>query len=359
MEGVPLVSLILCTTVEVSDDYQLGQQLAQLIAVQGEEGLINGRIISQIQDHLAADTSLLTPLRDLLQRPAFRMLFSSERRSQSLGARDALLQDLAQTYSPTLIARLDRLVNGCLGLADVAAAQQIYTTESASHYSAQAPLQQPTDQHQPTSYQPQYIQIPQPVHVVQPSSNGATTVLIALISVLGGALIVGIIGAILLNNSSVKLPNRSQPIQSSKQESTVNSNPPQNIEVPPEKSSAQGQLWASAGEYKFGHAPDQQYPSSCGFSTTDANGQMVINKSSMEFWACRDEGGSADGGYGVSWSDGKRTNYTFGDNNQGKIIGTNGQSYPMTWSNDSHNGDNIIVIQHQDGAVSWIPGHVN
>jgi hypothetical protein len=30
----------------------------------------------------------------------------------------------------------------------------------------------------------------------------------------------------------------------------------------------------------------------------------------------------------------------------------------MRWSNDSHRGQDIVVINHQDGAISWIPGHI-
>jgi hypothetical protein len=31
----------------------------------------------------------------------------------------------------------------------------------------------------------------------------------------------------------------------------------------------------------------------------------------------------------------------------------------MTWRNDTHDGTKIIVISHQDGATTWIPGNVN
>jgi hypothetical protein len=31
----------------------------------------------------------------------------------------------------------------------------------------------------------------------------------------------------------------------------------------------------------------------------------------------------------------------------------------MTWRNDSHRGQPIIEISHQDGATTWIPGNVD
>ena len=58
------------------------------------------------------------------------------------------------------------------------------------------------------------------------------------------------------------------------------------------------------------------------------------------------------------WVDGKQTTYTFRDDGSGAVVGTNGSTFAMSWRNDSHQGSNIIVINHQDGATTWIPGHV-
>ena len=76
-------------------DYQLGQRIGSLIASQGGSTFVANPILSQVQDLLGADTTLLVPMRDLLQRPAFRSLFGGEGPSVQLGRRDALLTDLA------------------------------------------------------------------------------------------------------------------------------------------------------------------------------------------------------------------------------------------------------------------------
>ena len=100
-------------------------------------------------------------------------------------------------------------------------------------------------------------------------------------------------------------------------------------------------------------------PNTCAFSQSDARGETILTDTSqLEFWACRDEGGNTDSGYAVTWSDGKRTVYQFNSSDSGMVVGTNGEGFPMRWRNDTHNGQQIIVITHQNGAISWIPGHV-
>ena len=117
--------------------------------------------------------------------------------------------------------------------------------------------------------------------------------------------------------------------------------------------------WGSSSEYKFGQIPGGDYPDSCAFSRTDSAGRTTTDKSAVEYWACRDNGGNDSDGYTVSWSDGKTTRYMFGPEGDGSVVGTNGTTYPMTWRNDTHDGTKIIVISHQDGATTWIPGNVN
>jgi hypothetical protein len=117
--------------------------------------------------------------------------------------------------------------------------------------------------------------------------------------------------------------------------------------------------WGPASVYKFGRIPDSTYPDSCAFSQTDSAGQTIVNRSDVDYWACKDEGGNPTDGFSVSWVDGKRTKYTFGPDGAGLVIGTNGVTHPISWRNDSRNGSNVIVISHSDGATSWIPGRVN
>jgi len=117
--------------------------------------------------------------------------------------------------------------------------------------------------------------------------------------------------------------------------------------------------WGCADSYKFGRIPDNEYPQSCAFSRTDKNGLTIVSRSTLDFWACRDEGGDPYNGYSVSWVDGKRTKYTFNPGGNGLMVGTDGRGYPMRWTNSSHQGSDIIVINHESGAESWIPGSVN
>jgi hypothetical protein len=117
--------------------------------------------------------------------------------------------------------------------------------------------------------------------------------------------------------------------------------------------------WGPASAYKFGRLPDSTYPDSCAFSQTDSAGQTIISRSDVDYWACRDEGGNPRDGFSVVWVDGKRTTYTFGSGGAGSVVGTNAQTYPISWRNDSRNGTNVIIISHSDGATSWIPGRVN
>ena len=96
-------------------DQQLGCKLAALIAQQASSNLPSSIIFSQLQDLLGDDTALLGPLRDLLGRPTFNQLFGLKRHSVQLGARDALLQDLALTYNSGMVSRLADVIDGCLG----------------------------------------------------------------------------------------------------------------------------------------------------------------------------------------------------------------------------------------------------
>lgn len=155
--------------------------------------------------------------------------------------------------------------------------------------------------------------------------------------------------------------------QSSQQPPTPQPKPAPNLPSPPQPSPPDPQPAQSPdspykrwdGSYKFDRVPDSEYPDSCAFSRTDSAGQQTLDKSQLDFWACRDVGGDADSGYSVVWSDGKQTTYKFHEGGDGEVIGTNGASYPLQWRNDVYQDTQVIVITHQDGAMSLIPGHVN
>lgn len=99
-------------------DHELGQRLGRLIASQQAAGLSpaegSRRLLAQLQDLLGAETSLVSPLRDLLLRPAFRELIdgSTTARAQR---QQHLLQDLRHTYSAAVVQRLEAVLHGCLG----------------------------------------------------------------------------------------------------------------------------------------------------------------------------------------------------------------------------------------------------
>lgn len=97
-------------------DQQLGSNLAALIAQQASSNLPFSVIYSHLQDLLGDDTALLGPLRDLLGRPAFQQLVGLKRHSVQVGARDALLQDLALIYNAGMVVRLAGVIDGCIGL---------------------------------------------------------------------------------------------------------------------------------------------------------------------------------------------------------------------------------------------------
>ena len=130
----------------------------------------------------------------------------------------------------------------------------------------------------------------------------------------------------------------------------------QAIPAPPATTSG---AWGPASAYKFGRLPDSSYPNSCAFSQTDLAGQTILSRSTLDYWACRDEGGNSSDGYSVAWADGKRTKYKFGPGGDGSVIGTNGILYRVRWRNALRNGNKVIIIDHQDGAISWIPGQVD
>ncbi|MFM7752958.1 MAG: hypothetical protein ACKO58_00985 [Cyanobium sp.] len=184
-------------------------------------------------------------------------------------------------------------------------------------------------------------------------------------SLLSGAVLVGLGTLLVANRNQPGGGATSPPTATAARPATSTSPappapaPPATPKSPTLQAPASSGAWGSPADYKFGQLPGGDYPNSCAFSQTDSSGRTNTSKEQMEFWACRDVGGDAVNGYKVVWADGKETTYTFGPDGDGQVVGTNGSTYPMRWRNDSHQGDPIIVINHQDGATSWIPGTIN
>jgi len=348
-------------------DHKLGQKLADLIAQQAVSSLSYGTIFSQLQDLVGNDTALLGPLRDLLGRQAFPQLFVQKQHSVQVAARDALLEDLGLTYNSAMVGRLADVIDGCLGgsfsTATSAAQPSTYTSPhpfTSYTPSTPRPATQPYAAAGPINYPPAVTGQPQVIQIAP--SNPQTSILIALVAMFGFAVIVGLAWLFLgnrLQQSAASAPSPKAPL-STPQPAEPAADPaapaPSKLETA-SNDSGQG-AWGSASDYKFGQLPGGDYPQSCAFSRTDPSGRVNTDKSQVEFWACRDVGGDSENGYKVAWADGKETTYTFRPEGQGAVVGTNGSSHRITWRNDTHQGDSIIEIKHQDGAVTWIPGNV-
>ncbi len=177
-----------------SPDHDLGASLARLIRQQGEaafeSGVASRRILAQAQDLLGADTTLASPLRDLLLRPGFRLLFSQAGPSHVESSRDALLADLTLVYSAVVVQRLTAVLNGCLGLSG-----------------ATAPVPQPEPERELSSAVPARVMAP------RSANPGCTGALIAVVSLLAGGLLVAL--AVLLSTRTpqptISAPPVSQP----------------------------------------------------------------------------------------------------------------------------------------------------
>lgn len=176
-----------------SFDHALGQRLAQLIQQSGEEafeaGVLSRRLQAQLQDLLGAETALLNPLRDLLQRPAFRQLVQVNSQGHILNGRDALLRDLAEVYSPAVVARLDAVLQGCLNLPGAATPWPTAQPASAPPPPAPSPMA--------PSAAPATTVVTIPAR-----SQAPTAILIALLALLCGALVMALAGVLVSSRGS-------------------------------------------------------------------------------------------------------------------------------------------------------------
>lgn len=369
-------------------EYLLGQKIAGLFAMQRASDLPTGILLGQVQDLLGSETALLVPLRDLLQRPVFRQLLeqggTAASQPQLLAGRDALLQDLALTYQPAVLARLAAVIDGSLGLPSMPSSSVIGGAGSGpgparswgqpqsqssqlpswSAWGSQVVSGQPAAGPAPATPSPAAA-APAPVQVTS-GPSAVTALLIALVSLLSGAVLL-VLGWLLFSDRPQGLtggaaqPAPSSPPAAPSAPSPAPTPPPPATPKEPTtvEPASPSSAWGDASEYKFGQLPGGDYPNSCAFSVTDVNGRTTTDKSQVEYWACRDVGGDPETGYRVVWADGKETNYTFQSGGDGQVVGTNGSTYPMRWRNDTHQGEPIVVINHQDGAITWIPGQIN
>lgn len=220
-------------------DYALGRNLAHLVAAEGpsafESGVASRRILAGAQDLLGSETALASPLRDLLQRPGFRLLFSNERVSQTIGARDALISELADTYSPSTVKRLVTVIQGCLGESQGSPSLDV-PAAAASVASPIAHVPLPAPSGNPTPPAPVAL----PVLAVQ-SNTGLLGGLIALVSMLAGVLLVGIAWALMSQQPIQQTKTLAPPSEPSKPpESKAEPPPPHPEPIKPEPTPISG-----------------------------------------------------------------------------------------------------------------------
>jgi hypothetical protein len=213
----------------------------------------NRRIIAAVQDLLGAETALASPLRDLLQRPGFRLLFSDERSSQSVGARDALITDLAGTYSPAMVNRLAAVIHGCLGEPMGAIPHAIANASQRSPVPAAAPA---VAAYAPAT-SPPVPAMPLPVVAVQQPNNGLMGGLIALVSLLAGALVVGLAWALMLQRQpqQASTPPPKQPEASEAPRSRPPATEPEPEAQQPEPRARRSNQWEACLEDEARPAP--------------------------------------------------------------------------------------------------------
>jgi hypothetical protein len=335
-----------------SPDYQLGKRIAQFLNQNGSNNNPDSRLINSLPDLMGSDPSLLPPLRDMILRPRLRRLLHESQPSLLRSGCDSLIADLQFTYSSTIILRLQRVLSGILNLPDIDEPRtHRQWVDNPPPHSQDWPPSSHSVSAQPTPS----TTVTYAIQTPSQGQSGLTAAMIALLALICGGGLVGLIW--LLTGQS---PPIRQGSPSTTQAPTTRSPAAPEPRQLQEPTPAPSNPWGPPEEYKFGQGPSQAYPDTCAFSKTDARGERTLeDKSQLEFWACRDEGGDTNTGYAVIWGDGKRTVYRFMNGGTGVVQGTNGQDVPMSWRNDTHNGQQIIAISHQDGANSWIPGHVD
>lgn len=93
-------------------DRALGRRLAERIAQLGPQAA--ARLRTRLPELVGPESNLLAPLQDLVGRPAFQRLLASEGGRQRALRRQGLNEDLRQTYSEGMSARLDAVLEGLL-----------------------------------------------------------------------------------------------------------------------------------------------------------------------------------------------------------------------------------------------------
>lgn len=334
------------TSSSAAEDVQLGQRIGHLLAACPDQRGHDPALLAHVQDLLGADSSLLLPIRDLLTRPSLRILMRADSLQQRLIGRDGLLADLLLTYQPAVVERLGRLLDGILQL---------------------PPVVLPVDHEPQRSGATERGSVPGPAALQggsadAPTGSGPLLPLLILVGSLALGVAVVVVAWLLL---SARQSVRPVPATATSGQGTSPSlqdaspTPPSVLTFRRQVSDDGGTAWADAASYKHGILPSREFPQTCAFSRSDAQGASVTELGRMEFWACRDQGGDPARGVVIRWSDGQETTYRFTPEGGGSITGTEGETYPIRWRNRDYQGHPIIVIEHRDRGESWIPGRLD
>lgn len=126
---------------DAAADQRLGARLGELM--RSDPTLSQLQLQALIQDLLAEDLSLRAPLRELILLPAFRRLALERNQAQAIAQRDALLAELAGTFHPAVLSRLQALLQGVVGWDASQAASQVAAAGSSFRQPAVAALPDP------------------------------------------------------------------------------------------------------------------------------------------------------------------------------------------------------------------------
>ncbi len=221
-----------------SSDYNLGRQLAGHLKRQ--KGQSQQQINGLLQDLMGVDQSMLAPLRDLMSSPAFRQEMHGRKPANPYILRVSLLSALSETYQPQVINRLKDFIDGYLS-AFSANPEPSRSSESKLHQKRVSPLK--------SSFPAVVNKASNELDttVIEPSASRSTShsfgdtsyaqrgdagkrwplglILIALSSILGSALLVGLIvlmnmAATILQQKNAESPTITPPLKRENQQLT-------------------------------------------------------------------------------------------------------------------------------------------
>jgi hypothetical protein len=125
-------------------DYRaIGKNLSFVLRQRQGQLLSTASLQAIAADLVGENTDLLPPLKDLVSRPSFQSLISKASCSRQTMERLALLSDMSETYTPTVMAALEELLDGFFDVQAPARAAAI--PKKARYISASQPQEEIVD----------------------------------------------------------------------------------------------------------------------------------------------------------------------------------------------------------------------